>query len=74
MKENAEIMTLKEVSAYFGLSEQTIRRRMKDARNGRSTFPRPIFGPGGRKALWRKTDIESWNETKLNMEENNDAE
>lgn len=74
MERITETMTLQEVSAYFGLSEQTIRRRMKDARNGRSTFPRPIFGSGGRKALWRKTDIENWNETKLNMEENYDDE
>ena len=67
MSKNAELFTIEEVCQYYGLSEQTIRRRIKDSKQGIGTFPRPIFGYG-RKALWKRSEIESWSES---MENNN---
>jgi predicted DNA-binding transcriptional regulator AlpA len=62
MIKSSDLFTIQEVCRYYGLSEQTIRRRIKEARAGNSSFPSPIFGYG-RKALWHREDIENWSET-----------
>ena len=62
MNKNNDLFTIQEVCQYYGLSEQTIRRRIRESREGAGSFPRPIFGYG-RKALWRRSDIENWSET-----------
>ena len=61
MKKNSNLFKIQEVAQYFGLSVQSIRRRIKEAKQNKSSFPRPVFGYN-RKALWRRPEIESWNE------------
>ena len=62
MSKSSDLMNIQEVCQYYGLSEQTIRRRIRESKLGCSSFPRPITGYS-RKALWRRTDIEDWTET-----------
>jgi excisionase family DNA binding protein len=62
MTKDKDLFTIDDVCRYFGLSKQTIRRRIREAKLGKSTFPRPVFGYG-RKALWRAKDITAWTET-----------
>jgi len=59
MKKSNDLLNLVEVCGYYGLSEATVRRRVREARQGRGNFPLPLFGSGCR-VLWRKIDIESW--------------
>ena len=54
-----ELMDIHEVAAHFGLSESSIRRRVRDARNGQSNFVLPLFSSGSR-VLFRKDQILSW--------------
>ena len=62
MTKSNDLLTIQEVYQFYGLSEQTIRRRIRESREGIGSFPRPIFGYG-RKALWHRADIENWQET-----------
>ena len=62
MKKNNTLLNIQEVCKFYGLSIQTIRRRIREAKQGTGSFPAPIFGYG-RKALWHKTDIENWKES-----------
>ena len=55
-------MNVKQVAEYFGISESTLRRRLRDRKNGEGTFPTPIFG-FNKVARWRRYDIENWYET-----------
>ena len=59
MKKSQNLLTIGEVCTYFGLSESVIRRKVRDTREGRGTFPLPLFKSGHR-LLWRKCDIENW--------------
>ena len=59
MKKNENLLTMSEVSAYFGLSESTLRRRIKESRKGLGNFPLPLFR-GGQRIVFRRTDIEGW--------------
>ena len=59
MKTNPDLLTLSDVCAYFSLSESSIRRRVRSARNGTSNFPLPLFSSGSR-VIFRKVDILSW--------------
>lgn len=59
---NPNIMTIHEVCRYLNLSIQTVRRRIKERREGIGSFPLSITG-STRKGLWRRSDIESWNES-----------
>jgi predicted DNA-binding transcriptional regulator AlpA len=61
MTKSNDLLTIQEVCQFYGLSEQTIRRRIRESRKGIGSFPRPIFGYG-RKALWHREDIENWQE------------
>jgi hypothetical protein len=58
-KKSDELMDIREIAAYFGLSESSIRRRVRAARNGQSNFILPLFGCGSR-VLFRKADVLSW--------------
>jgi len=58
---NQELMNIKEVAAFFQVSESTIRRRLRERKHGDGSFPVPVFG-FGRIARWRRADIENWNE------------
>ena len=62
MKKKSDLMNIQDVCRYYNLSEQTIRRRIREAKQGVSRFPTPIFGYG-RKALWHRKDIEDYRET-----------
>ncbi len=56
-------MSIKEVAAFFGRHEDTIRNWMDEARAGKINFPLPI-NPPGKKNLWRRSDIEGWDASK----------
>ena len=56
---NEDLLDLESVSRYFGLSESTIRRKIRDRRENKGTFPLPLFGTKCR-IVFRKSDIESW--------------
>ena len=56
-----EFMNIKQVAEYFGVSESTIRRRLRDRRNGIGSFLVPAFG-FGKIARFRRTDVENWSE------------
>jgi excisionase family DNA binding protein len=62
MSKSTDLLTVQEVAQFYGVSTQTIRRRLKEAKTGKSRFPRPIFG-FGRKALFHRRDIENFRET-----------
>jgi predicted DNA-binding transcriptional regulator AlpA len=59
MKLNDDLLDLKGVCNYFGLSETTIRRKIKDTREGRGNFILPLFGSICR-ILFRRADVENW--------------
>ena len=59
MKTSNDLLNITDVCTYFGLSESTIRRKVRDSREGTGNFPLPLFGSKCR-VLWRKSDIESW--------------
>jgi len=58
---NDSLLTLREVAQFFGVSTKTIGRRLKDAKENKSSFPGPVFGYS-RKLLFRREEIESWKE------------
>jgi hypothetical protein len=58
-KKSDDLMDIHEVAAYYGLSESSIRRRVRAARNGQSNFILPLFSSGSR-VLFRKVDVLSW--------------
>jgi len=62
MSKSKDLLTVQEVAQFYGVSTQTIQRRVRESREGKGTFPRPIFGYG-RKALWHRRDIENFTET-----------
>jgi len=62
MSKSAGLLSIQDICQFYGLSEQTIRRRIKESREGTGSFPKPIFGYG-RKGLWHREDIENWKET-----------
>jgi predicted DNA-binding transcriptional regulator AlpA len=56
-----KLVNIEDVAILMGCSVPTIRRRMADARAGKSSFPLPIHG-SRKRGLWRKDDIEMWSE------------
>ena len=56
-----KLLTLNEVSEIMQISPSTIKRRVKLAREGKSSFPVPIFKKG-MKCLWVADEIMSWKE------------
>ena len=59
MKKNDDLFSMADVCDFFGLSESTIRRKVRNSRDGTGNFPLPLFGSGCR-VLWRKDDILNW--------------
>ena len=62
MSKSTDLLSVEEVAAFFGLSVQSIRRRLQESKQGKSSFPSPIFGYG-RKALFHRAEIEGWKES-----------
>jgi predicted DNA-binding transcriptional regulator AlpA len=60
MNSNPDLFDLNQVCTYFSLSESSIRRKVRQAREGVGNFPLPLFGSGCR-VLFKKSDIENWN-------------
>jgi predicted DNA-binding transcriptional regulator AlpA len=58
-KLNDDLMDLQAVCEYYGLSESTVRRKIKDTREGRGNFILPLFGSKCR-IVFRRSDVESW--------------
>ena len=61
MKKTSTLLNIQEVCKFYGLSEPTIRRRIREAKQGTGSFPAPIFGYG-KKALWHRKDLENFRE------------
>ena len=59
MRKSDDLLDINEVCSYFGLSEATVRRRIKESRDGMGNFPLPLFKSGHR-LLWKKHIIEGW--------------
>ena len=59
VKKSDDLFDLHDVSVHFGLSESSIRRRVRASRNGESNFPLPLFGSGCR-VLWKKSAVLAW--------------
>lgn len=59
MKISDDLFNLEDVCDYFGLSESTIRRKVKESRENGGGFPLPLF-KGGSNLRWRRADIENW--------------
>jgi len=59
MKKNPNLYDLQDVCSYFGLSEASIRRKVRATRAGEGCFPLPLFETGCR-LLWRSIDITGW--------------
>ena len=62
MKKNNVLLNIQDLCKFFGLSEPTIRRRIREAKQGIGSFPAPIFGYG-KKVLWYREDIINYRET-----------
>jgi len=58
-KISEDLIDLKGVCDYFGLSESTVRRKIRETREGRGNFIIPLFGSKCR-ILFRRSDVESW--------------
>jgi len=61
MTKDLEFWNIKQVAEYFGVSESTIRRRLRDRKNGVGSFLIPVFG-FGKVAKFRRSDVENWSE------------
>jgi len=59
MSTSPDLIDLAGVCVYFNLSESSIRRKVRDSREGRGNFPLPLFRSRCR-VLWRRADIEAW--------------
>ena len=58
-KISEDLIDLNGVCDYFGLSESTVRRKIRDTREGKGNFVLPLFGSKCR-IVFRRSDIESW--------------
>ena len=56
-----KLLTIQEVADIMRISVSTVRRRVTDARKGKSSFVLPIHGKG-KKCLWRADTVLMWNE------------
>ena len=59
MKKSSDLWDITEVAAYFGVSESTIRRKVRKSRENGIGFIIPLFSAGSR-LLWRKSDVLAW--------------
>jgi len=58
-KLNDDLLDLEGVCNYFGLSESTVRRKIRDTREGRGNFILPLFGSKCR-IVFRRSDVANW--------------
>jgi predicted DNA-binding transcriptional regulator AlpA len=58
-KISEDLIDLKGVCDYYGLSESTVRRKIRETREGRGNFVLPLFGTKCR-IVFRRSDIENW--------------
>ena len=58
-KTSNDLFSIADVCSYYGLSEATIRRKVKESRDGKGNFPLPLFKSGCR-VLWKRADILAW--------------
>jgi len=65
MSEKTDFFNFQELRQHFGLSEQTLRREIKKAKSGQSSFPAPVFGHN-RKGLWARSAVANWVESQSN--------
>ena len=56
IQKSDDLFDLEEVSAYFGISESTVRRKVRKSRENGCGFPIPLLSARSR-LLWRKSDI-----------------
>jgi len=56
VKKSDDLFDLSEVAAYFGISESTVRRKVRKSRENGVGFPIPLLSARSR-LLWRKEDI-----------------
>ena len=56
VKKSDDLFDLPEVAGYFGISETTVRRKVRKRRETGVGFPLPLLSSGSR-LLWRKEDI-----------------
>ena len=56
VKKSDDLFDLSEVAAYFGISESTVRRKVRRSRKNGCGFPIPLLSARSR-LLWRKSDI-----------------
>ena len=56
VKKSDDLFDLSEVAAYFGISESTVRRKVRKSRENGVGFPIPLLSARSR-LLWRKSDI-----------------
>jgi excisionase family DNA binding protein len=61
MSKSTDLLTVQEVAQFYGVSVQSIRRRIKESKENRGSFPSPVFGYG-RKALFHRKEVEQWKE------------
>jgi predicted DNA-binding transcriptional regulator AlpA len=54
-----DLIDLKGVCDYFGFSESTVRRKIRETREGRGNFILPLFGSKCR-IIFRRSDVENW--------------
>jgi len=56
VKKSDDLFDLPEVAGYFGISETTVRRKVRKRRETGVGLPLPLLSAGSR-LLWRKEDI-----------------
>ena len=59
MTKSVDLLDLKQVAEYFGVSPSTIRRKVKKSRENGFGFVIPVFSSGSR-LIWRRVDIENF--------------
>jgi len=59
MKTNPDLFDIGDVCQFFNLSESTVRRHIRERKEGTGTFPLPLFKSKCRN-LWRRADITAW--------------
>jgi predicted DNA-binding transcriptional regulator AlpA len=59
MKLTTDLLTLSEVAVHFMISESSVRRKVRLAREGACNFPMPIFARNC-SLRWKRSDIENW--------------
>ena len=59
VQKSPDLFDLTDISNHFGISESTVRRKVKISREQGFGFILPLFSSGS-KLLWRKEDVLAW--------------